>query len=180
MSETTQTQTDVTTTDVKVDETAKNEEKQVEKTLNQDEVNRIISERLDKVQAKHQKELTEAVEKAKQETEKLAKMSQEEREKELTAKQAEAIRSKEKELTLRENRLKAGEMLTEKGISLKVVDFLVSENAEEMSERIETFKTVYDEAVQEGIKKALAGNVQKDVNTNAEIQDDGQIGKRHF
>jgi len=180
MSETTNTQAAVATTDVKADETVKNEGKPVEKTLTQDEVDRIISERLAKQEAKAQKALEEAVTNAKTEAEKLAKMTQEEREKELIAKQAESMKTKERDLTLRENKIAASESLTALGISTKLVDLVVNESSEVMLERIETLKLAYDEAVQEGIKKGLAGTTQKDVNAVQEQQDSETIGKRHF
>lgn len=180
MSETTNTQVPVPTTDTKVDETAKNEEKQVEKTFNQEQLNEIVAKRANEIQKKLNEENQAAIEKAVAEERRLSKLSQEEKEKELIAKQSELNKAKEKDLTLRENRIIASEQLTQSGLSTKLVDFLVSEDKDQMLDRIEKFKSVYDEAVQEGIKKGLAGTTQKDVNTTTELQDQGIVSKRHF
>ena len=74
----------------------------------------------------------------------------------------EALDKREQEITLRERRSEAAETLTEKGISTKLVDFVVDVDADKTAKNIETLTSVFNKAVEEGVKAKLAGQTPKD------------------
>ena len=138
-----------------------------DKTFSQDELNKIVSERLNELKRKHEAEKQKAVEQAREEAERLAKLSNEEKEKELTAKQLEALATKEKELAIRENKLKAIEIFDEAKIPIKLVDFVVDSNVDTMINKIELLKESWKTALSEELQKKVNGSVPKDFSVNS-------------
>jgi hypothetical protein len=96
--------------------------------LIQRESDRRVSQALKTAQKKNEAKVKEA--------EKLAKMNEQQRyEYELTQRE-QAIADKERQLALAENKAEASSILAEKGISPKLVDFVVAEDAEVMMNNI--------------------------------------------
>lgn len=132
------------------------------KVFTQDDVNSIISQRLAKEASKFEQEKKIAVEKAKEEAERLATLSQEEKQKELTAKQEAELSKKERELRLRENKLDAQAKLDELKMPIKFAEFVVDEDANTTNERIEVLSTFWNKSLEEAVAKQLSGNPPKD------------------
>lgn len=136
------------------------------KTFSQEDLNRVISERLVSERKKFDKELAEKLAKERAEAERLAKLTAEEKEKELTSKQMEELHKKEVELSIRENKLKAIETFDEAKIPIKLVDFVVDADAEKMEGKIKTLKETWTEALSEEVARQLKGTPPKDLGVN--------------
>lgn len=136
------------------------------KTFTQEDLDKIISERLVSEKKKHERELKETVEKEKAEAERLAKLSAEEKEKELTSKQLAELQKKETELSLRENKLEAIAKLDELKIPLKLVDFIVDSDAEKMKSKLQTLQEIWKASVSAEVASQLKGNPPKDIGVN--------------
>lgn len=137
------------------------------KTFSQEELDKIISNRLSEVKKKLEAEKDKAIAEAKAEAERLAQLSNEEKEKELTQKQLEALSEKEKELASRENKLKAIEIFDEAKIPIKLVDFVVDSDGDKMIQKIEILKESWKSALSEELQKSVSGEVPKDFKVNS-------------
>ena len=148
-----------------------NEGNQSSKTFTQDELNKVLSERLAKEQAKFRKDMESTIAKERQEAERMAKLSADEKEKELTVKQKEANDKRERDLKIRENKLDAVDKLIEAGVSTKLVDFLVDQDPDVTMERVGTFTASFKEEVHKAVELQLKGtNPPKDLNSANKTQ----------
>lgn len=121
--------------------------------LIQKESDRRVSQALKTAQKKNEARVREA--------EKLAKMNEQQRyEYELTQRE-QAIADKEKQLALAENKAEASSILAEKGISPKLVDFVVAEDAEVMMNNIQTLEAEFKASVKAEVEKRLQTNTPK-------------------
>ena len=113
--------------------------------LLQKEGDRRVTEALKKAERKHLDKEKEAT--------KLARMNEQEKyEYELEQREKRLI-EKERELTLSENKNIASKMLAERDIDLALVDFVVAEDADTMSDNIKKL----DKAIKASVSKRLAG-----------------------
>ena len=71
--------------------------------------------------------------------------------------QAAALQAKEQEITLRENALKAKEMLNSKGLPEGMLAFVQDLDEKKQSARIETLSSLWEEAVGSAVKAKLKG-----------------------
>lgn len=122
----------------------------VSKTFTQEEVDKMISERLARQQKKFDNEKEEAAKLAKMNAEQKAQYEQEKREKELTARET-AI--KEKEL-----RYTALNILEDAKLPAKLVDCLNLSSAETCNKSIEAIKTAWTEALTAAVDARLKSN----------------------
>ncbi|MBP5427003.1 MAG: DUF4355 domain-containing protein [Clostridiales bacterium] len=154
------------TQDVVTATTPTNEDNKAGKTFTQDEVNSIISERLKAEKTKNEQSIKDAVAGAIAEHERQAKLTEAEREKEAKSKREAELKAREDEITLRENRVKAQELLAKKNIPIDLVDFVVDLDATKMDEKIETLAKTYNKSVETGVTDKLKGNPPKDFSNN--------------
>lgn len=127
-------------------------QEEVEKLI-QSEADRRVSQALQKKEKEMSKKLTEA--------QKLATMSQEEQYKfKLEQKEAE-LAAKEREFTLRDNKIAAMKVLSEKELSADLVDFIVNEDAEVMFENINKLDKYIKGIVANQVKSRLASTTPK-------------------
>lgn len=127
-------------------------EEEVQELL-QKETDRRVSSALKKAEQKNADKLREA--------ERLANMSAEQRYEE-TLKQREAqIIAKEKELALAENRNACAKILSEKGMSLDLVNFVVAEDADEMDANIKALEKAFKQSVKMEVEKRLGSKEPK-------------------
>lgn len=161
-----------TTTDTTTD-TTKNGEGNGEggdtKTFSQDDVNKIVSERIKRERESFEKNLTERLEKERAEAERLAKLSAAEKEQELRKKEAEKFEQQKREFTLKENRLEARIKLAELGLPNddEILSVIVREDIDATQASIVTLKTYIEKAVEDGVKAKLAGKtIPKDPTGN--------------
>jgi hypothetical protein len=135
---------------------------EVTPTLTQEQVDKIVSERLQKQEAKFEERLKQE----KADAERQAKMTAEEREKEMTEKARQEISLKEKEILLRENKLEAHQKLSELGMPIDFADFVISRDLQKQNERIEKLNAKFSEAVANSVESRLKGKAPKDYTAN--------------
>lgn len=119
----------------------------------QREADRRVSEALKKQELKTSAKIKEA--------EKLAKMNESQKYEYELQQREQAIASKERELSLLENKNEASKILSEKGISLSLVDFVVAEDAETMNQNINILEKAFKQSVKAEVEKRLSTNTPK-------------------
>lgn len=92
-----------------------------------------------------------------QEAERLASLSAEERRKEEEKKRSEELAAKEMEIAKREMKLDAINVLAEKKLPVKFVDFVIGANPESTLKNINELKAAWDHAIEDEIKTRLTG-----------------------
>lgn len=132
------------------------------KTFSQEDVNKIVSSRLEEEKAKNQEAISKAVQEAIKEERRQAKLTEEEREKEAKSKREAELKKREDNITLRERRLQAQELLQEKNIPIDLVDFVVDLDEIKTKENIEKLAGTYSKSVENGVTDKLKGNPPKD------------------
>lgn len=156
------------TQDTETAKVSKKEDKQEEsKTFKQEDVDKIIQDRLARAEEKWHEEQKSVLEKEREEAMKLAKLTAEEREIELTKKHQAEIQQKERELNIRENRLEAIEKLSQANIPVELVDYVVDEDKDKTDEKVEKFIENYKKSIEVTVADKLKGNPPKDVNVNS-------------
>ncbi|RXM70344.1 DUF4355 domain-containing protein [Clostridium tetani] len=136
---------ETTKTDVATDkiETTK------EKTFTQEELEKIISKRLERERKKADEE--------RQEAEKLAKMSAEERAKAEFKKEKQKFESERKSFKKQQLELQVIKELTNKNLPTDFSKYLIGEDAESCMENIKTFETEFSNAVEKQVQERLKG-----------------------
>lgn len=143
-------------------------EKKVEKFFTQDDLNKVLQERLAEEKSKSEIEKQKAVEQARLEAERLATLSQEEKQKEMTEKQREFLESKEREIQLRENKLDAIAKLDELKMPIKFAEFVINEDKQTMFNRIDELNKAWTSSLNEAVADQLKGSSPKDISSKAE------------
>ena len=139
------------------------------KVYTEDEVNRLADQRVSQARSRWDKETTKKVSQA----EKLAAMSQEDQYKfKLEQKEAE-LEAKEREFTLRDNKIAAMKVLSDKEIPADLVDFVVHEDADTMKANIDKLDKFIKQAVAAQVTKRLASPTPKaGLSTSTEVNKD--------
>jgi hypothetical protein len=132
------------------------------KTFSQDELNTIVSQRVKEVQAKQEEAVKNAVAQAIAEERRQAKLSEEEREKEAKSKYEAELKAREDNITLRERRLEAQELLSQKNIPIDLVDFVVDLDENKTKDNIEKLAKIYSKSVETGVTDKLKGTPPTD------------------
>lgn len=143
------------------------------KTFSQDEVNDIISKRVNEINAKNSEKTAKAIEDALADYERKAKLSEEEKAHEEQERLKSELASKERDLLIRENRAEARELLQEKSMPSIFVDYIVDEDLEKTKENINKFEKVWNEAVAEEVKRKLIGRTPVDPSSRPKPGGDG-------
>lgn len=127
-------------------------EQEVQELL-QKEGDRRVSEAMKKAERKTQAKIKEA--------EKLAKMNDEERFQHELEEREKAIEEKERQLALAENKAQASSILAEKGLSAKLVDMVVAEDADTMLANINLLDNAFKASVKAEVEKRLSSTTPK-------------------
>ncbi|WP_312124076.1 DUF4355 domain-containing protein [Lysinibacillus boronitolerans] len=124
-------------------------------TYTEEDFQKRLQEEVAKATTKHADDLAAA----RTEAEKLAKMNADEKAKYELEKREQDLAAKEQEIAARELRSETLSMLADKKYNLpaEVIDIVLGENAETTIKNIETFKAVFDAAVQKSVEERLAG-----------------------
>ena len=127
------------------------------KTFTQDEVNEMISKRLQR----ERKDIKAQIEAERKEAEELAKLSEAEKQKKLFEKQVkefeETKRAFENERLLNET----SKQLASKNLPIQFAEMLKGNDAEKTFENIQLFEAKFNEAVEKVVTERLRGNVPK-------------------
>lgn len=160
------------TTQTGVETTATEQEKT---TYTKEEVDALLQSEADKrvseAMKKAQKKQAEAV----KEAEKLAKMDADERFKFELEQREKAIAEKENLLALAENKNACSNILSDKGLPIQLVDFVVDVDADTMQEKIKTLDKYFKLAVKSEVEKRLTSTTPK-----KNLPLDGAITKESF
>lgn len=150
--------TEVTQTEGQSQETVTQEEN---KTYTEAEVMELIQKEADR-------RVTDALKKQERKTnakiaeaQKLASMNEAEKYEYQLQQREQAIAAKEKELAMLENKNEASKILSEKGISLALVDFVVAEDAETMKSNIDLLDRAFKASVKAEVEKRLGSAAPK-------------------
>lgn len=132
----------------------------------QRESDRRVSEALKKAEKKNQEAIKEA--------ERLAKMSEQERYEESLKKKEKELEEKEQKLALLENTAVASKALSDRGISVGLVDLVVAPEAEDMMANIKLLEDEFKKSVKAEVEKRLSGNNPQ------RNQDNGEMTREKF
>lgn len=121
------------------------------------ESDRRVTEAIKTREQKLAAEYEARIKRERQEAERLASLSAEERRKEEEKKRSEELSSKEAEIAKREMKLDAINVLAEKKLPVKFVDFVVGANPEATLKNINELKSAWDHAIEDEIKTRLTG-----------------------
>lgn len=157
-----------TTPVVETPTTTNGEVKGGNKTFSQDEVNDIVSERIKEVKAKQEEAINNAVALAIAEEKRQAKLTEAEREKEAKSKREAELKAREDDITLRERRLEAQELLQAKNIPIDLVDFVVDLDQTKTKENVEKLAKTYNKSVETGVTDKLKGNPPTDFSNDTD------------
>lgn len=124
-----------------------------EKTFTQEEVNKIIADRLAREKEKAEKKQEEA--------KKLAKMNAEEKAKYELEKRESEIAKREAELNVRELTAEAKDILVDKGLPTDLHTLINYENADTVKESIDVIEKSIQKAVELAVSERLKGNAPK-------------------
>lgn len=131
------------------------------KTYTEEEVRELIQKEGDR-------RVTEAMKKAERKTaakvkeaEKLGRMNEEQKYQYELEQREKAIEAKERELALAENKAQASAILADRGLSTKLVDFIVAEDADMMMDNINTLDSAFKASVKAEVEKRLASKTPK-------------------
>lgn len=131
------------------------------KSFSQEDVNKLISDRLGKEKAKWEKDFQSKLDEAKTEAEKLAKMNADQKLEYEKQKREDELSKREGEITRRELRATALESLVEKGLPKNLADILNYTDADSTNKSIETVEKAFRDAVEAGVNERLKGEPPK-------------------
>lgn len=131
------------------------------RTYTQEEVDKLLQAEADRRVSEALKKADKKKEQAVKEAQKLAAMNEQEKYEYQLKQREEAIVAKERELALAENKNEASKILSEKGISLSLVDFVVAEDAETMKANIDLLDKAFKASVKAEVEKRIGGNSPK-------------------
>ena len=154
MSENTQAtvETEAIEQDVTQEEQVETKQEKTERTFTLAEIGKMLAAE----RAKWEDEQAEIIEQAKSEGERLAKMTKDERAKEEEARRIQAIEERERVLAEKEMRVATQTLLSEEGLPVEFLDFVISETAEVTKEKIGLLRSVFDKAVESRVDERLA------------------------
>ena len=152
--------------------TVETEENNAGKNFTQADMNELAGKVRREERVKNEQALKEAVAQAIAEERRQAQLTAEERESEAKAKRERELKEREDAITLRERRLIAQEMLTQKNIPIDLVDFVVDLDENKTKENIEKLAKTYNRSVENGVTDKLKGTPPTDFsNTNTNNTD---------
>ena len=125
-----------------------------------------VDKRITTAQAKWESRQQQLIQQERADAEKLARLSAEEREKELLERTQKELSAKDKELTRREMKITAIDILSEKKLPVHFADMVIADSAEETNQRISKLEKSWRAAIDEEKKNILAS--KKPVNGKPE------------
>lgn len=142
-----------------------------EKTFSQEDVNNIISQRLErerkKLEEDFESKLRTTIQEERKEAEKLAQMNEQEKQKHEIEKREKEIADRERAIQFKDLKFTAIDILNEKGLPIAIVDNLIAQDldAERTKENIDTFEKAFREEVEKAVNERLKSNTPKTSST---------------
>ena len=131
------------------------------KTYTQEEVDALLQAETDRRVTSALKKQAEKNKAEMKEAEKIARMNESEKFQYELEQREKAIAAKEKELAMAEMKNEASKILSEKGISLSLVDFIVNSDAEVTKSNIDILDKAFKASVKSEVEKRLSSNAPK-------------------
>jgi len=131
-------------------------------TFSQADMDKLAGKIRGEEKAKTEEAIKIAVANAIAEERRQAKLTEEEREKEAKSKREAELKAREDNITLRERRLTAQEMLKAKNIPIDLVDFVVDLDENKTKDNIEKLAKTYNKSVETGVTDKLKGTPPTD------------------
>ena len=157
----------ITTPTVETANTVENEDNNAGKTFSQADMDNLAGKIRAEEKRKGEQAMKDAIAQAIAEERRQAQLTAEEREKEAKAKQDAELKAREDAITLRERRLMAQELLSQKNIPIDLVDFVVDLDETKTKENIDKLAKTYNKSVENGVTDKLKGTPPTDFsNTN--------------
>lgn len=158
MSENTQAtvETEALEQDVTQEEQVETKQEETKRTFTRAEIGKMLAAERAKWEDEQAEIIEQAKEQAKSEGERLAKMTKDERAKEEEARRIQAIEERERVLAEKEMRVATQTLLSEEGLPVEFLDFVISETAEVTKEKIGLLRSVFDKAVESRVDERLA------------------------
>lgn len=136
------------------------------KTFSQADMDNLAGKIRGEEKAKNEQAIKEAVANALAEYDRQAKLTEDEREKEAKSKREAELKAREENITLRERRLEAQELLSAKNIPIDLVDFVVDLDANKTKDNVEKLAKTYNKSVEAGVTDKLKGTPPVDFSNN--------------
>lgn len=134
------------------------------KTFTQEEVNKVIQDRITREQAKWEKK----VEEEKTEAERMAKMTEAQKQKALFEKDKKEFEETKKAFEREKLLNETTKQLVDKELPAEFAEYLITETAEDTLKRMETFETKWNKAIEKQVNEKLrGGNPQKKFNNSS-------------
>lgn len=150
-------------------------EPEPQKTYTQEEINEMMSKRLNKERAKWEKDYQEKLQREKAEAEKLASLSAEERAKAEFEKEQQKFEEDRRAFEQEKLSLEVRKQLADEGLNQEFATFLIGADADSSFKNISTFKEAFEKAVEADVIKKLADNTPK---VGGSAIDSNSIGAR--
>lgn len=145
------------------------EKKEVEteetKTFTQDDINDIVSKRLERERVKFEKDYKEKLATETAEAEKLAKLSEAERAKAIFEKQQSEFETERAKFQMEKIELQVTKELAEKGLPITFASLLVTKDADTSLENINKFEKDWQEALDKAVNEKLKTTSPKRMET---------------
>lgn len=132
------------------------------KTFTQEQVNAIVQKRINEANQKAEEKRKADIAAALAEHDRQAKLTEEQRADEARKKKDDEVSQRERDVTLRENRAEAIEILAEKQLDPKLVDLVVNIDGDKMKSNIDNLEKVFNEAVKKAVDARMSGNTPTD------------------
>lgn len=143
-----------------------NEDNKAGKSFTQADMDNLAGKIRGEEKAKTEELIKQATANAIAEYERQAKLTQEEKDREAKTKREAELRERENAITLRERRLQAQELLSQKNIPIDLVDFVVDLDESKTKDNIEKLAKTYSKSVETGVTDKLKGQPPKDFSSN--------------
>lgn len=144
------------------------EDNKAGKTFSQTDMDNLAGKIRAEEKAKYDELVKNAVATALKEQERQAKLTEEEREKEAKSKREAELKAREDDITLRERKIQARELLQAKNIPTELVDFVVDLDESTTKANVEKLIKTYSKSVEAGVTDKLRGTPPTDFSTSNE------------
>ena len=126
------------------------------KTYTESEVQALLQQETDRRVSSALKKQQKAFESKMAEADKLRSMDKTQREEYEYNQRVLALEQKEREFAIAQNKLEATKVLSNRGLPIAFVDYIVADDAETMLENINTFEKAFKAAVQDEVSKKIS------------------------